>query len=697
MGAGYMGKILRVNLSTKEISTFDTAKYEEYGGGHGMGTAIFWDLCEDKTVSAFDPKNVVTIMTSPLSGTLVPSASGRTEVQGIGAQGYPYEWFTRSNFGGRFSGQLKYAGYDGIVIEGASDKPVWLDIRNESVDIKDASGLWGLDSVEAQEEIWRVVQSDADDWNAVGDGQNGGRTTQRPAVLTIGAAGESLSRVAALIHDGGNGAGQGGFGAVFGAKNLKAVSVIGTNGVEIADPMGLMAARVDSQAYSVGGHLNDEHFTTPPMASMFGGAPGGGAIGYAPAGEAGAPLGCMACVKNCRVRFRGTGASNGSSCVDYFFYHVYDQKAHGKYTNNILDATDMLQRYGINSYMAESMIIWLLNLNKEGILGKGLEIDTNLDFTQIGSSEFVRQLFDMIVKKEDIGADLHDGIARAAVKWGRYDQDTKSGILPIQCWGYVQHYDARTEVEWGYGSLMGDRDINEHDFNTLVYWAPSIAALFGVSPAAKAEDLARVAETKLAPYNDPMMFDYSDEGIYSESMAKMVAWHRHYTRYFKQSMAFCDWAWGDYFNPYGPDGMGLTGDDGETRFINAVTARGETFEDGMEIGRKIWNLDRAIWVLQGRHRDEEVFTDYNYEVGAVPGYTTYELPYVVPQYKDGKWVYESVIGRKLDRDKVEQWKDKFFELEGWDVKTGWPTRATLEDLGLKHVADELEKQNKLGA
>jgi aldehyde:ferredoxin oxidoreductase len=206
-----------------------------------------------------------------------------------------------------------------------------------------------------------------------------------------------------------------------------------------------------------------------------------------------------------------------------------------------------------------------------------------------------------------------------------------------------------------------------------------------------------VVEKKLAPYNDPKMFDYSDEGIYSESMAKMVAWHRHYTRYFKQSMAFCDWAWGDYFNPYGPDGMGLTGDDGETRFINAVTGRGETFEHGVEIGRKIWNLDRAIWVLQGRHRDEEVFTDYNYEVGAVPGYTTYELPYVVPQFKDGKWSYESVTGRTLDRQKVEDWKTKFFTLEGWDVKTGWPTRATLEELGLGHVADELEKQNKLGA
>ncbi len=696
MGAGYMGKILRVNLSTKEVSTLDTSKYEEYGGGHGMGSAIFWDLCEDKTVAAYDPKNVITIMTSPLSGTLVPSASGRTEVQGIGAQGYPYEWFTRSNFGGRFSGQLKYAGYDGIVIEGAADAPVWLDIRNDKVEIKSADGIWGLDAVEAQEEIWRIVQGAQDDeWQALGKGQADGRTTQRPAVLTIGPAGETLSRTAALIHDAGNGAGQGGFGGVFGAKNLKAVSVIGTNGVEIADPLALMDARLWSKQYSVGGHLDEPDFAVQPMGSMFAGAPGGGANGYAPVGQAGAPLGCMGCAKNCRTRFT-SGASNGSSCVDYFFYHVYDQKAHGKYTQSILDSTELLQRYGINSYMAESMIIWLLNLNKAGILGKGLEIDTELDFSAIGEVSFVKQLFDMIVNKTDIGADLHDGIARAAVKWGRYDEDTKTGILPIQCWGYVQHYDARTEVEWGYGSLMGDRDINEHDFNTLVFWSPSIAALFGFPAPCSAEKLSEIAVAKLAPYNDPMMFDYSDEGIYSESMAKMVAWHRHYTRYYKQSMAFCDWAWGDYWNGYGENQMGMTGE-GEPKFINAVTGRDETFEEGMEIGRRIWNLDRSIWVLQGRHRDEEVFTDYNYEVGAVPGYTTYELPYVVPMYKDGEWKYESAVGRTLDRAKVEDWKTKFFEIEGWDTTTGWPTRATLEELGLGHVADELEKQNKLGA
>ena len=81
---GYAGNILRVNLTNREITTIPTSDYDEWVGGHGMGSAIFFDLVEDKTIDGFDPANVVTLMTSPLSGTLVPGASGRTEVQGIG-------------------------------------------------------------------------------------------------------------------------------------------------------------------------------------------------------------------------------------------------------------------------------------------------------------------------------------------------------------------------------------------------------------------------------------------------------------------------------------------------------------------------------------------------------------------------------------------------------------------------------------
>ncbi|MHB8741348.1 MAG: aldehyde ferredoxin oxidoreductase N-terminal domain-containing protein, partial [Coriobacteriia bacterium] len=241
---GYSGKILKLDLTAREYSVIDTEQYKQWGGGHGMGSAIFWDLVENKAVEWNDPKNVVTMMTSPLSGTMVPSASGRVEVQGVGAAGYPIRWFTRSNFGGRFGGQLKYAGWDGIVIQGKSDAPVWIDIVNDSVEFRDAADLWGKDTQETQKLIWKQKDNEAHGWDNVGTARDAGRTTQKSAVVTIGPAGENLSSLGCLIHDAGNGAGQGGFGAVFGSKNLKAISVVGTGSVEIADPVGLFNARM---------------------------------------------------------------------------------------------------------------------------------------------------------------------------------------------------------------------------------------------------------------------------------------------------------------------------------------------------------------------------------------------------------------------------------------------------------------------
>ena len=104
---GYAGKILRIDLTKKRTRTIPTSDYEQWVGGHGLGSALFFDLVKDKTIDGFSPANVVTIMTSPLCGTLAPAAAARTEMQGIGVQSYPIGWFTRSNFGGRFCGHAQ--------------------------------------------------------------------------------------------------------------------------------------------------------------------------------------------------------------------------------------------------------------------------------------------------------------------------------------------------------------------------------------------------------------------------------------------------------------------------------------------------------------------------------------------------------------------------------------------------------------
>ena len=203
------------------------------------------------------------------------------------------------------------------------------------------------------------------------------------------------------------------------------------------------------------------------------------------------------------------------------------------------------------------------------------------------------------------------------------------------------------------------------------------------------QEMVEIFAEKLIPFEgDPYMLDFSTENMYSEHIAKLVAWQRYYSRFWKQGIGFCDWAFPDFVNSHAPNNRGLS-PDGEPKFYNAITGKNISFRDGMEIGRKVWNIQNAIWTLQGRHRDIVKFADYYYE-------QPLEQHPPVPAFTNGQWVYTDVSGRKIERDKFEDWKTKYYQLEGWDIKTGWPTRNTLEELGLGNIADELQSKGKLG-
>lgn len=678
---GYAGKILRINLTDRKISTIDTRDYEAWGGGHGIGSALFFDLVPDKAISAFDPRNVVTIMTSPLTGTLAPSTS-RTEVQGIGAQPYPIEWFTRSGVGGRFGPMLKYAGWDGIVLEGKADKPVWVDVRDAQVRIRDAAPLWGRDTYETQQRIWAEVGGGANPWDWTDPVGTGGerRSTQRPAVLTIGPAGENLSRVACLVHDAGAAAGQGGFGGVWGSKNLKAISVIGTGSVRVADPDALIQARswiLKTFMYNVDNPKKASPKDNFHFYGLVSGAPGN--MSFLPVTEPSRVNGCTSCPRPCRRRTQ-SGAGNESICAESLLY-----TAEG--ASETLQATDLVQRAGLNAY--EAMCHgYLRDLYKMGVLGPGKAIDCDLPFEKYGQLEFMKVLVDAITYRKGLGNDLAEGVVRAAKKWGRLDEDLNSGLLRYVAWGYKEHYDPRVEVEWSFGSILAERDINEHCINKSVFWVPAASGMAGEQPFLPAEELVAILAKKLVPYRDPAMLDYSERGVYGDGKVKMIAWHRSYTRFWKQSALFCDIVFPDFVNVNAPDRGGFT-PEAEPRFWRAVTGKDLSFEDGLEVGRKIWNLDRSIWALQGRHRDMEV----------LPGYVftqPIEMPYILPMQTDGGWAYGNAQGRTLQREAFEDWKTRYYRFEGWDPATGRPTRAGLEKLGLAKVAAELEKKDKLG-
>ncbi len=657
-----------------------------------MGSALFFDMVKDKTIDGFDPGNLITIMSSPLCGTLVPSGASRTEIQGIGVQSLPIGWFTRSNFGGRFSAMLKYAGWDGIAVQGEADSQVWLDIRNDDVQIRECAPLrlWGTDTWECQKIIWGEVAGKGvyGDWVKINE--KGDMTTQRPAVLAIGPAGENLSRMACLIHDAGNGAGQGGFGAVFGKKRLKAISVIGTGSIHVHDPKALMAARL-WQKNEFGFDLENlkiDTFTTgfqsPPVAMALyrNGRP---KIRQR-------PQACMGCPSGCRGRYED-GIGNEAICYTSLFYYL------GKTLFIQRKAADLINRYGLNA--AEMFVgeLYLKTLWDRGVLGK--QIDCPLDVTQYGELSYAEQLVHAISYRNDgrgnphpFGDALAEGFVRAAKKWGRLEGETsdlKTGILKFPHWGLPQHKLERSQLDWGYGTIFGDRDINEHCFDMLRAF-PTYFKQFN-KPLPPSGLIVKMITDKMEPFQGDMkMLDFSSANMYSAHMIKLVSWHRYYTRFWKQSAQLCDFRWPDFINLYAAKKTGLTGI-GEQKFFNAVTGRGFTFLDGINLGKKIWNLDNSIWTLQGRHRDMVQFADYVY---TTPGSTHTGYPEYMPGMVDGEWDYVITSGRHFEKDRFEDFKTRFYRFQGWEERTGYPTRKTLESLDLKPVADELEAEGKLG-
>ncbi|MCP5109017.1 MAG: aldehyde ferredoxin oxidoreductase, partial [bacterium] len=277
-------------------------------------------------------------------------------------------------------------------------------------------------------------------------------------------------------------------------------------------------------------------------------------------------------------------------------------------------------------------------------------------------------------------------------KWGRLEEDLKSGLLSFPFWGLPVHKEPTAQLEWGYGTILGDRDINEHGFDWLK-WDLIIAKTYGIKPQAAAEEAVKIYTDKMEPFQgDRLMLDFSKENMYSEHIAKLVTWHRYYTRFWKQSALFCDWRWPDFLNLQAADKVGSTGT-AEPKFFKAVTGKNFRFLDGIKLGRKIWNLDHAVWTLQGRHRDMVHFADYIY---TTPAAGTEGPILFLPGRKDGKWDYINVLGRFIDKNKFEEFKTRFYTLQGWDTATGYPTGGTLKSLGLGHVADELASKGKLG-
>jgi aldehyde:ferredoxin oxidoreductase len=709
---GHAGRILRLNLTDRKYDSIDTGNYEAWIGGEAMGTALWWDevskdyMFDTHTKTGFEPDNVIILLSGPLQGTLAPSG-GRTEVVGMAPASYPRPQFSRGNFGGRFSAMMKFAGYDALVIKGAADKPVWVNIINDKITFEkagdDGYSLWGMDTYEAQLRIWSIVASSRiGQWLSVGTGS----TTQLPAVVLIGQAGENVTRVGTLQHEAGHANGMCGFGGVFGAKKLKAISILGTGSFAIASGKDLLDARKWYRSQ----HATQSGQNSPgrPMSvrTKWDGR------SYLRQGAC-----CLSCDRAC-IAVQDTGgrgvAGTGTMCVETDFNSRNDRRrmidvakmlgyreditpnpATGT-TWGMIEPIAYMQRYGINAYdLNTGGQAWLKSLYARGYIGKGKRIESDLDFSRAGREDgaFAMELIKRIAYRQEIGNDLAEGPVRCALKWGVLEEDLMTGVLPMLYW--IGEVHRGVYVCWAYESLFGVRDVNTHR---------NAHVLMGnADPAVMERQANRFAELQ-APWHDPLGIDRSPDGVYSVSMARCVAWGRRYSMFYTNSAMFCDWNAPLWWDTSKPDLRGNS-PEFETRFLNAVTGKNLTYEQGLEIGKKTWNLQRTILSMHGRHRNEEYFPPF-------PPYTSYVYtpgePYLQSNktgapppatyctWKNNAWVQDP-CRFPLEKARMDEFKTIYYELEGWDAKTGRPKRSTLEKLGLKYAADELEKKGRLGA
>jgi aldehyde:ferredoxin oxidoreductase len=230
---GWTGRILRINLSagTWRNEPTPASLMKDYIGGRGMNTRILFDEVDPK-IDALSPGNKLIFATGPLTGSGAPAASRFI----VSAKSPLSNAISNPCCGGYFGSNLKYAGYDLLIIEGRSPKPVYISIHNDKVEIIPAGHLWGKGSGETEKMVRLEMKTGhgLDNWalNSMG-------------VATIGPAGENLVRFACIMSDGGRAAGRSGLGAVMGSKNLKALAALGTGQVNIADVEGLRRAVMD--------------------------------------------------------------------------------------------------------------------------------------------------------------------------------------------------------------------------------------------------------------------------------------------------------------------------------------------------------------------------------------------------------------------------------------------------------------------
>lgn len=648
---GYNGRILRVDLTAGAVSieTPSDAFYRTYMGGHGF-IAYFLHKEVPVGIDPLGAANKLIFATGPLTG-LPFAGSGR---HAVGAKSPLTGGYGAGEAGGFWGNEFKRAGFDALIVEGVSAKPVYLWIKDGEVEIRDAAGLWGLECKEAEEAV-RAELGDS-----------------RVRFAQIGPAGENLVRYATISNDLNEFVGRGGIGAVMGSKRLKGVAVRGTKLPEVADAKAIAAlnkwmATDGKRLYAglaelgtAGGTLSSSmQGNLPTLNFRFGHWPGQGlpamhgdtpdqthdtaepALSLSPAdaclssGEHGGALkitgqtmkdtglltgteGCFACGVKCKRVVESTGrfqidpdyggpeyetiAMMGANCG------IDDLEA-------IAYANMRLGALGMDSVSCGGTIGWAMECVEQGLIPAADLGGLDLRF---GAQEAWLKLIEQIGRREGFGDLLAEGSYRAAERYG----DEAVALAPVVKKQELPAHEPRVKHGLGLGYMVSPTGADHmHNFHDTGYTkrTTSLHAL-GILKPLPATDL-------------------------SQEKVRMVAYTVNW-RHFQNSAVYC------MFLPWSMEQI--------TELMKAATGWQTSLFELVKVGERVNTLSRLFNLREGlNHETDKLARRFltAFESGPVQGVA-------VPE------------------DQIMQARQYYYSMMGWDPQTGVPTPGKLMELNL---------------
>jgi aldehyde:ferredoxin oxidoreductase len=422
---GYAGEILKINLTNGKTYKTPTSDYaDRFLGGRGLAAKLYWDMVPVEA-KALSPENCLICVTGPMAG-FNGIAGNRWQVCAKTPSHEP-EAFSNGNMGGRWGTALKYAGFDALTVQGTAKKPVYLLIHDSTVEIKEASHLWGKTTFDTQDILRDELGEDV-------------------SVLTIGPAAENLVSFATMLSDE-NASGSSGLGCVMGSKKLKAVVVTGTK---------LLKPAEENRLRQIVEHIRG---LRPPANTR----PSLWAVEGVTFSED-----CWNCGIGCsRQMYKGEKSRHYKSfCQSSHIYTRPSMAYHGQWDEAELLAIRLCDAHGLDTATMQPLIMWLIACYKEGLLS---EKETGLPLSKAGSAEFIETLTRKISIREGFGDVLAGGITKVADTFGEKAKSLCSEYIATRA-NETKDYDPRLLITTAlFYATSPRRPINElHGISMIV-------------------------------------------------------------------------------------------------------------------------------------------------------------------------------------------------------------------------------------